>query len=426
MLDSGCGNERYLGEETGSFTSMNYDGTTPYDQNAFCHWNIDIPGTDKVIELSFDAFDVEGIFNCAFDAVEVYDGADSASPRLAILCGHNLPNPVFSTGPSMYVTFTTDISVQWTGFSAKYISRDDPITCLAPTYLCGNDVDGYCATQIERCDGTDHCEDRKDELGCPGNRGNCGMPAISPNSKVTIDIVNGTESVPHSWPWQISLQSSKSHSCGGSILNSKWVITAAHCVGLASQLENTLIYNVNAGEHNLTVVEPSQRSYAVDQLIVHESYSPVTLDSDIALVKVRGEIEMSAEISELCLPAQGQEYLEGEEAWITGWGDTMGTGDNRALQQAKTQFIDNDRCNQPEAYDGEITENMFCAGYLEGGIDTCQGDSGGPVVYHDGERYLLAGLTSWGEGCALPMKPGVYTKVSNFVDWVNQQMEANP
>ncbi|XP_006817825.2 trypsin-5-like [Saccoglossus kowalevskii] len=424
--DSGCGNERYMTGVTGTFTSMNFDGETPYDSFADCRWNIDIPNSDKVVELSFSHFDVEGSARCQFDEVAVHDGGGAPSPILERLCGHHIPFPISSTGPSMYVTFISDSVIEWTGFEAHYRSRDEPISCEQPTYLCGNDESGYCAPSEERCDAKLHCI--IDELGCPGNRDNCGQPAITPNtgSEVHTDIVNGETAIPHSWPWQASLHNSKFHACGASILNEKWVITAAHCVSLAR--DNVYIFDVVAGEHNLTDPAPSRQEYGLEKIIVHAEYNPVVMNNDIALLKIRGVINMTAEISEICLPAQGTGHQDGDEAWITGWGDSLGTADERALQQAKTYLIDTAACNDTESYNGAISTNMVCAGYLEGGIDACEGDDGGPLVREDPitKIWYLYGITSWGDGCALAMKPHVYTKVSNYVDWINQMMLANP
>jgi len=88
------------------------------------------------------------------------------------------------------------------------------------------------------------------------------------------------------------------------------------------------------------------------------------------------------------------------------------------LNQAQVPVLDQAQCRQPDYYGTRITEVMMCAGYPEGGKDSCQGDSGGPLVCRDRGRYVLYGLTSWGFGCAQPMQPGIYTRVSSFVQWI--------
>ncbi|XP_006817824.1 ovochymase-2-like [Saccoglossus kowalevskii] len=218
--DSGCGSPRYMTTETGSFAShATFDGETTYDSFSDCHWNIDIPDTNLVVELQFSHMHTEAGANCPFDGLKVYDGVDDTSPILATLCGINAPYPIAATGPSMYCNFYSDFAVQHTGFLANYISRVEPLTCTEPMFLCGNDYNGYCAIQEERCDGKNQCI--TDEEGCPGNAVNCGEPAIPPDTTwpvanddvVTIKIVNGTEAVPHSWPWMFSLDSMGIQSC---------------------------------------------------------------------------------------------------------------------------------------------------------------------------------------------------------------------
>ncbi|XP_006817822.1 plasminogen-like [Saccoglossus kowalevskii] len=423
---SGCGGDRYLTGTTGKFWSHeDFDGTTQYPNDASCQWNIDVPDPTQFVELTFNHFDVEGSSLCRYDGLFLYDGTSDAAPIMIRLCGHHIPFPEVTTGPSMYATFTSDFIIRWTGFEAVYNQRaTQPKTCSEDMFLCGRDDTSDCVTFVERCDDKYQCE--IDEMGCPGNVVNCGEPAIPPNTEVSIQVVNGTEAVPHSWPWQISLHNNKGHSCGGSILNDRWIITAAHCVfGSVNQI---YIFDIVAGEHNLTDPAPSRAEYAVDKIIIHENYDASTLDNDIALLRTRTQITMTDEISEVCLPAQDRPYEDMDEAWITGWGDSMGTSDERALQQARTQLLNTSKCNHPESYNGEVTENMICAGYFEGGIDTCQGDSGGPLVIEDPttQKWILYGLTSWGYGCAEPKKPGVYTKVSKFVDWTNNVMLTNP
>ncbi|XP_029768977.1 serine protease hepsin [Terrapene carolina triunguis] len=136
------------------------------------------------------------------------------------------------------------------------------------------------------------------------------------------------------------------------------------------------------------------------------------------------------DVQPVCLPALGQPLLDGKVCTVTGWGNTQYYGQQSGiLQEASVPIISTALCNSPEYYGNQIRPRMFCAGYAEGGTDACQGDSGGPFVCEDGisrtPRWRLCGVVSWGTGCALPQKPGVYTKVGAFHDWIHQAMKTH-
>ncbi|KFZ62161.1 Enteropeptidase, partial [Antrostomus carolinensis] len=123
-------------------------------------------------------------------------------------------------------------------------------------------------------------------------------------------------------------------------------------------------------------------------------------------------------IQPICLPEKNQQFLPGINCWIAGWGNIMNEGPTSdILQEAEVPLISNEKCQQwmPEY---SITENMICAGYDIGGVDSCQGDSGGPLTAEDGNKWFLVGVTSFGRECALPKRPGVYVRVTMFVDWI--------
>ncbi|XP_056409472.1 serine protease hepsin-like [Hyla sarda] len=120
--------------------------------------------------------------------------------------------------------------------------------------------------------------------------------------------------------------------------------------------------------------------------------------------------------------------MDGKVCSVTGWGNTQYYGQQSdILQEASVPIISSTVCNTPEYYNNQITGKMFCAGYPEGGTDACQGDSGGPFVCEDSisrtSRWRLCGIVSWGIGCALPNKPGVYTKVDQYQRWIYRAMK---
>ncbi|XP_041066784.1 transmembrane protease serine 3-like [Carcharodon carcharias] len=212
----------------------------------------------------------------------------------------------------------------------------------------------------------------------------CGTrPRYSPR------IVGGNLSVVGQWPWQASLHLDGQHLCGGSIIASRWIATAAHSVVEFIFLSSWKVY-VGIVKQPLT----ESSSYMVEKIIHHKKYKGQSYDYDIALIKLERPLMFNAdEIS-------------------------------FSLMAAQVHLISNHVCNRPEVYHKRISSRMICAGYLQGGIDSCQGDSGGPLACNENNTWKLVGITSWGAGCANQNKPGVYARVAEYLDWIHEHMEA--
>ncbi|KAG8136485.1 hypothetical protein E2320_005064, partial [Naja naja] len=203
------------------------------------------------------------------------------------------------------------------------------------------------------------------------------------------------------------------------------------CVGGQSSPDGGLLqqptvfmraWSVHVG---LVILEESPvNPHLVDKIIYHKNYKPKTMKNDIALIKLATPLALNGLIEPICLPNFGEHFPEGKMCWISGWGATEEGGDtSETMKYAGVPLISNKVCNHGEIYGGIVASSMLCAGFLKGGIDTCQGDSGGPLACKDMNTWKLVGTTSFGVGCAEENKPGVYSRITSFLDWIHEQME---
>lgn len=242
-----------------------------------------------------------------------------------------------------------------------------------------------------------------------------GLKPFHPMHKIGLDfqrsntdgfIVGGVAVKSGETPYQVSLQRSSSHFCGGTIISSTWILTAAHCVSGLSASQLTIRYNsLNHASGGATI--------KAKRIIAHSGYDSYTLDNDIAVIELASAMTLGQTNAKAAdLPAAGSD--PSGNVLVSGWGYLKEGGGSlpAALQKVTVPVVSRDKCNTQ--YGGDITANMFCAGVDAGGKDACQGDSGGPVVVGN----TVVGAVSWGYGCARPTHAGVYTRVSQYRAWL--------
>ncbi|XP_049712686.1 transmembrane protease serine 4 isoform X2 [Elephas maximus indicus] len=180
-------------------------------------------------------------------------------------------------------------------------------------------------------------------------------------------VVGGEKASVDSWPWQVSVQYDRQHICGGSILDPHWILTAAHCFRKHLDVSN---WKVRVGSDKLGNIP----SLPVAKIFIPEPNTMYPKEKDIALVKLQFPLTFSGTVRPICLPFSDEELTPATPLWVVGWGFTEQNGGKMSdvLLQASIQVIDSTRCNAEDAYQGEVTEKMLCAGILEGGVDTCQ------------------------------------------------------
>ncbi|KAA8582687.1 serine protease 27 [Etheostoma spectabile] len=246
------------------------------------------------------------------------------------------------------------------------------------------------------------------------SRGCNSQPAVCGRAVFNTRIVGGQDALPRSWPWQVSLQADGSHFCGGSLITDQWVLTAAHCLK-----ETDLGTVVHLGVQSLSGPNLNAVSRNLSMIRCHPSYVPTNVnryDNDICLLQLLTPVTFTDYIQPICLASENSTFNPRVESWVTGFGVTDNGTLADILQEVAVPIVGNNECR---CHYGDLTQNMMCAGVPAGGKDSCQGDSGGPLVAKKGSVWIQGGIVSYGESCGLPRIPGVYTRVSQYQDWIN-------
>lgn len=333
-----------------------------------CEWTVKAQNPEDTLKLECSDFHLKSTRICRGDRLVIYDGQDNTK-----LCGTGSKSYAAESN-KIDIKFITNGSRRATGFSC--VVRSTPA----------------------------------------GKGGTCSCGIANPTR-----IVGGkTVSPQNKYPWQVGIKEKgdENYWCGGSIINSNYVMTAAHCVkGIKST--NLLVgvadhnmYSTNDDEPNVT------RLLAVEKVKIHPYYSSTTLSNDIALLKLKETLDLSQhkQLRAVCLPADDSKTYAGRTATASGWGLLKSGGNQpKELMEVSIPIL------SPSCWGMEgVTKKMLCAGLKEGGKDTCSGDSGGPLVVQENSKYVQVGITSWGIGCAKKNSPGVYARVSKLLPFIRR------
>ncbi|XP_059185373.1 elastase-1-like [Centropristis striata] len=236
-------------------------------------------------------------------------------------------------------------------------------------------------------------------------------------------VVGGEVARPNSWPWQISLQyrsgSNYYHTCGGTLIERGWVMTAAHCV------DSYRTRRVILGEHDLYSNSGREQVIAVSKVYIHPKWvsGSVAKGFDVALLRLSSEATLNSYVQLGSLPQTGQILPHNNLCYVTGWGLTSTGGSISAqLKQAYLPVVDHKTCTSSDWWGSTVKDTMVCGG---GGAEAgCNGDSGGPLNCLVNGKYYVHGIASFvsGYGCDTPKKPTVFTRVSAYIEWMDSIM----
>ncbi|NXJ11320.1 UROK protein, partial [Odontophorus gujanensis] len=255
----------------------------------------------------------------------------------------------------------------------------------------------------------------------------CGQRSFSKYFK----IVGGSQAEVETQPWIAgifqNIKGTDQFLCGGSLIDPCWVLTAAHCFYDPTKKQpNKSAYKVFLGKSVLNATDEHEQVFMVDEIISHPDFTDYTggNDNDIALIRIRttsGQCAVESNyVRTVCLPEKNLNLYDNTRCEIAGYGkqNSYDIYYAQRLMSATVNLISQDTCKNKYYDNTRVTDNMVCAGDPAWETDACKGDSGGPMVCEHNGRMTLYGIVSWGDGCAKKNKPGVYTRVTRYLNWI--------
>ncbi|KAK3859358.1 hypothetical protein Pcinc_034524 [Petrolisthes cinctipes] len=403
-----CEMKKELVEEEVTIESPNFP--KKYPNKACVRWELESADPEKTLQMECDTFVVKKSKKCRGDRLTMSEEGGSEST----ICGKK--EPAFETKSNKFVAeFHSNGKKRAKGFKCTVRSvrastgvtstgewnTDNPTTTKAPVT-------------------TKAPATTKAPVTTKPPTGTCKCGEANPTR-----IVGGTEVSPtHKFPWHIGLKK-KNHGnywCGGSIINNKFALTAAHCFFDNEGNRNSDVgLVVGVGDHDMYQTSDNlsgvTRLVDVEKVIIHGNYNPKGYDYDMALLQLKETLDFTKHkaVQSVCLPKSSTTTYGGETGFAYGWGRLTDGGNQPAkLMEVKLPIL------EPSCWGKQVTKRMLCAGYKEGGKDTCQGDSGGPLTVIESNKHTQVGVVSFGQGCANANSPGVYARITEFLEWIKK------
>ncbi|XP_034730134.1 complement C1r subcomponent-like [Etheostoma cragini] len=430
----------------------------PYLPNLLRKWDIWVPEGYQ-IQLSLKHLDIKASSGCYQDSLTVlYD-----QNVLGKFCGqdnstdHPGKEPILSQGNKLSLVFqTSDFNSelqQHIGFSASYkaiviaCGEPEPLLNGGVIFLSGflnqyrSVIQYHCNEPFYTLPGGENvtftCEaDRKWRTNHNNVTPTCIPVCGKPTKLISAyqRILGGSEAPDYTIPWQVLLNIDGGRG-GGMVIGDRWIMTAATDLTRDGKPISNETLRMYMGPTDVKRLMGSP-VYAASIYIHPEFNNTNGLDfnHDIALIKLQDPITFNSSVMPICLPAEGATFVTGEIGLVSGFGITniYPLQLTNKLKYVQLPVVEQKTCSNSvnklkKTRDNvpSLTNNMFCVGVPEGGKDSCLGDNGGPYALRDNGRFWAAGIVSWGVDCGKQGTYGVYTRVTNYMDWINKTMQEN-
>lgn len=422
----------------GYVISPGFNNGTGYPVDVYGSVTLTAAAPNKYVVLYFEHVDLDAHNYCGGDRLEVWDKIIVSERKALVTCGSHRPRPWRSFRNTAKIVFKSDFMLAGGGFRIRYraTADGDDLCDMKTEFQCTN---RQCISFRGVCDGVIDCADASDEKLCVDAAAKalknipdvpCGAPVFRPRTESEDRMVGGQEAVPHSWPWQVSLSEAgyevMGHFCGGTLIASQWVLTAAHCLRDRTPKELVILI----GAHDLLNVSDVV-TRRVETFVIHDKYGRLNTNHDIALVKLDMPVNFTESVRPACLPAD-DDLLQNGRCFATGWGETRGTGSFAKLKQVEMAELPFEGCKKTRWIFRDFEEqHTFCAGDKHGENGVCHGDSGGPLFCSkDGASWTVQGVanlimksTELGTVCGLG-SDAFWNRVSASMPWIRRTMRS--
>ncbi|KAK5649787.1 hypothetical protein RI129_000816 [Pyrocoelia pectoralis] len=326
-------------------------------------------------------------------------------------------------------------------------SKDPSVIRFLRQSQCGyNDVPYVCCGSVSTYKNPSRPQTPKPPVNTGGRPSNLLPSRTTCGFQEGSKVLGGVQTTHSEFPWMALMEyrknvgGSKTFSCGGALISNRYVLTAAHCVtGKITEQVGPLV-SVRLGEwstdtlqdcvsvEGFEICNDEPLNVAVESFVAHSSYDDSSINRyhDIAIVRLARNVQFTEFIQPICLPTPSQRANVGNQLWVSGWGRTEYANSSPVKLKVKLPIVSNSQCSNTFRRAGvQLSNSQLCAGG-ERNKDSCNGDSGGPLMQvmnsDSNPQWYIEGIVSFGTRCGTENWPGIYTRVVDYLGWINNNL----